>query len=413
MKILRKSKTDRAKLTTFYVRLVFICLFITGLISSQTSCYLHSDEQEDLAKDIFERYNLIQPAGDVALQNLETDLNQLIAAQKANTDLLTITSERVIVEKTWSEMITLAMGVEDKLKKKVEGDEQNEGITKSFEKIKKEQGSLQKQKGKLETALETTNEALAKLEEKKSFQERLETARQIIKTTTAAIDEAIKVDAGDPINQRLKNSVDEIVKYLDGLKNEETKTEKTYSLLLESLRLGRDITALQIEAIETEENHNKRVISIYETETELLKQAGFIGQYKGDFEKHNNSSPNENVAQTVQRLSEAAHNSENDKVQKTAESDLRDLLDNLAAFQTLQITTNSRLDDFDLRLKVENYRYARLLDTVYERQRMVLISTGLDGVVRYSEGGWRSEDIGRISNIIGTVAQIVIAVKVN
>ncbi len=407
MKILRKSKTDIAKLTTFYMRLVFICLFITGLISSQTGCYLHSDEQEDLAKDILERYSLIQPAGDVALQNLETDLNQMLDAQKANTDLLTLTSEVVIVEKPWAEMIKLANQEKTKL------DETSKETIKGFEKIKKDQERLQKQKEKLEAALETTDEALAKLEDKKSLKERLETARQIIKTTTAAIDEAIKVDAGDPINQRLKNSVDEIVKYLDGLKNEETKTEKTYSLLLESFRLGRDITALQIEAIETEENHIKRVTSIYTAKTELLKQVGSIEQYIAEFEKHKKSSPNENVAQTVQKLSEVAHNSQDDTVQKTAESDLKNLLDNLAAFQTLQITTDSRLDDLDLRLKVENYRYARLLDTVYERQRMILISTGLDGVVRYSEGGWRSEDIGRISNIIGTVAQIVIAARVN
>ena len=83
MVIKRRNQTINAKTITFFIRWGIICLLIAGLISSQTSCYLHSDEQEDLAKDILERYNLIQPAGDVALQNLETDLNQLLDAQKS------------------------------------------------------------------------------------------------------------------------------------------------------------------------------------------------------------------------------------------------------------------------------------------------------------------------------------------
>ena len=395
---IRKNKLKSSEIKGFYIRSGFIFLCLTVSIILQSACYLHSDEQETLAEDIQSRYNLIQPAGDVALQKLDDDLNQLLAAQRTNTDLLTETSETATVEKPWSQLIDSADKIEKTLNQK------SADIGTQVTSINKKQAELKKQKDQLEKALQTTNTALEKLQKKKTLEERLKETKEIINATTNSINNLIPNAEGDPFNTRLKNSIDEIVKYLNDLDNKEIKTEKTYSLLLESLRLGRDIITLQIEAIETEENYSQRLISLYDAETQLLRQRIFIGQYKYEFNKY--AGTNEKMAQTIHRLSEDATKSD------ASEENLRNLLENVGKFQTLQITVDSRLSDLDLRLKVEEYRRARLLDAVYERQRMVLVSTGLDGIVRYSKGGWRSEDIGRITSIIGTIAQIVIAVRV-
>jgi len=395
----------------FYKRQVaLLVIFIFCLISS--GCYLHSDEQEDLANDIFARYKVINPAGDTALQNLDADLKKLLDTQRINTNLLTGATENSVVEGTWGGLTSTAGTLQIKLAENIAT---NKKQAKLITEKKKE---LAGRKTDLEAVLESMNKALAKLEGKRTLEERLEIAKSIINTTSKAINRLIPTAPATPYDKRLKSSIEDVIDYLDAIDNKEVKTEKTFSLVLESLRLGRDIVSLQIEAIEIEEGHLNRMQSIYEAENQLLLQTGSIQQYTDAFRdipaKYDSSGK---VAQTIQKMSEAAHNAperptrRDERPRSEIELDLKNLLDSLGKFQTLRITTDGRLDDLELRRTVETYRRARLLDASYERQRIVLISTGLDGVVRYSQGGWRREDIARLTNIFGTIAQVVVAVR--
>jgi hypothetical protein len=278
-----------------------------------------------------------------------------------------------------------------------------------IEKVKKQQVKLADRKKVLETSLETMDQALAKLERKRSLQARLQIAKNIINTTTSSIGQLVTPKPDTQFDKRLKSSIEDVIKYLDSVKDEEVKTEKTFSLVLESLRLGRDIVALQIEAIEVQEGHNGRLLAIFNAENILLAQTEDIENlYLVEFRK---PPLTETVAQTVQDLSATANSSTRDSIRKDAEENLKLLLDSLGKFQTARITTDSRLAELGLRRTMEDYRRARLLDASYERQRIVLVSAGLEGVVRYSQGGWRREDIGRITSIFGLVAQIVIAAR--
>ena len=91
---------------------------------------------------------------------------------------------------------------------------------------------------------------------------------------------------------------------------------------------------------------------------------------------------------------------------------LQSILIDVATVQSLSITNQRRLNELELRRSAEGYRNARLKDAIYERQRMTLISYGLEGIVRYSEGGWRSEDIASLINIARLIAEVVIAARV-
>ncbi|HKR61610.1 MAG TPA: hypothetical protein VJS64_18125, partial [Pyrinomonadaceae bacterium] len=68
--------------------------------------------------------------------------------------------------------------------------------------------------------------------------------------------------------------------------------------------------------------------------------------------------------------------------------------------------------ELELRRASEKYRNAKLKDVIFERQRITLVSYGLEGVVRYSESGLRAQDVASLINIARMVAELIIAARV-
>jgi hypothetical protein len=469
-------------------------LVLTVTVSfSVTSCRLHSQFQEDLAKDVQSRYKLVTPSALQALEVLDSDMDKLLESQRADFDLLRETSENELINITWSSYRTKVKDLQDAY---FQDDGGALGVVADVKKgIKIEEAAIKDLKAgsaELDKVLTSLNLALKKAEAKTSLSEDLEDANKTITNALTAIRAAVVQDPNSPLAERLSTSVGEIDKFIKQLSADELSKEnrqRVFSLVVEAMRLGRDIVTLEKEAIEQDQNYHERVLALYKAEEKILppkKELENMRRLYGDpllpaFAGAHKFSDNEMIRERVAILArqisqdeEVAFNSEqqapegqrqaseNDQrarrseaiakysqgqqrrnAQKEAqelrshswelrskavqdENDakvrrgrantnretMREILQNLARLQALSLTNEMRVKELELRRASEKYRNAKLKDVIFERQRMTLISYGLDGVVRYSQGGLRSEDINRLINIARMVAEFVIAGRV-
>jgi hypothetical protein len=379
----------------------WICLplLILSAALSNVGCYMHSDEREELAKDIQSRYRSVMPAGLEALESLDKDLERLLASRKADFELFKETSTTAIVNDRWEQLRDQTSTLDATL-----GSYSDE-IRNGKKDAEDAEVALKKRIGDLGDKLDQMDEAIGKIENKKTLQERLDSAEGIINQVTRSLKTLVPSGgAPSPVDARLSQAVKDINDYLSSLKTKRDKTEQTYSLVLEALRLGRDVAALEQESLQQEASFQERCLSLYKAEEQLISQRDRIPRMLTVFWKY---PKDEAVKTRVATLARQAQTGD-----ESATEDLRNVLQQLGVFQTLSITNDEHIKQLQLRLKAEKYRNARLLDAIYERQRMALISYGLEGVVRYSRGGLRAQDIARLINIAQTVAQMVIAVRV-
>ena len=388
----------RTKIVRVQKRIRLSLLPVLLIVASASGCYIHSEEREELAKDIQTRYGSIAPAGLEVLESLDKDVERLLASRKADFDLLRETSALEIVDLNWDEAIEKANGINKELFlawDSVRGEQQSENDIRT---------ELEKRIAAFDERLAVMNKAIAKIENQKTTGERLTDSRNLIREITSSLHTILPAGGGrTPLDARLSAAIGDINTYLGSLHSERDKTEQTFSLILEGLRMGRDIVSLEQEVQQQELNYHERRLSLLGAKAQLAHQyrdAHDIATVFWPYSGHGS------IQSTIADLASRAEAGD-----KQAAQDLRNILSRLGTLQTLRITTKAQIKEIDLRLEVEKYRKTRLLDATYERQRMALISYGLQGVVRYSQGGFRKEDVNRLMNIVQMIAQIVIAVK--
>jgi hypothetical protein len=380
-----------------------ICLLLVILSAalSNAGCYMHSDEREALAKDVQSRYASVLPAGSEALESLDKDLEQLLASKRADFEVLKETAAIELVDLTWGELISRT----DSLNKRLF--QTSVKIANGKREDADAAAALKTKIDAFDDKLGVMDKAIGEIENKKTLQERLDQSKDVIKQVTTALTTLLPppgTSAASPVDARLSQALGDINQYLGTLNTKRDKTEKTYSLILEALRLGRDVTALEQESLQQELSFHQRRIGFFVAEERLVKQIEQVPVMLDVFIKYGR---NEHIQKRIELLSREGESGQTESARK-----LRNILEQLGSLQALRITTESHIREIDLRLEVEKYRNARLLDAIYERQRMSLISYGLEGVVRYSQGGLRAQDIARLTNIAQMIAQIVIAVRV-
>jgi hypothetical protein len=384
---------------SYFQKWICLPLLILSAALSNVGCYMHSDAQEALAKDIQTRYGTVMPAGLEALESLDKDLDRLLASRKADFELYKETSATAMVNDSWEQLINQGRSLDTTL-----GSYSDE-IGKGKKDAETAELAVKKRIADLGNKLDEMDQAIGKIEDKKTLKERLDNAEGIINQVSSSLKTLVPPGgASSPVDVRLSQSIKDINDYLGSLKTKRDKTEQTYSLVLEALRLGRDVAALEQESLQQEASFQGRNLSLYKAEEQLVAQRDRIHKMLYVFWKY---PRNEVVKTRVATLSRQAQTGD-----ESATEDLRNVLQQLGVLQTLSITNDEHIKELQLRLKAEKYRNARLLDAIYERQRMAMISYGLDGVVRYSQSGLRAEDIARLISIAQTVAQMVIAVRV-
>lgn len=412
---------------------VLFSLFVTG-------CHLHSPFQEELAKDIQTRYKAVSPSALQALEVLDSDMEKLLDSQRADFELYRETSEQVLLNMKWGDYKRAVKTIEAGYFEN-NGDERGvvaqvrDGITTEDRAIK----DLQIEIDKLGEVVTTLNKALKKAEEKTSLSEELEEAKGTINAAITAIHAVVSANPNTPLAKRLSASVGEIDKYIKQLSENEKGKEnrkRVFSLVVEAMRLGRDIAALELEAVEQEQSYHERVLALYKAEKKILpiraELQNMRGRY-GDpdfpaFPNANRFSDDEMIrerlgilSRQISRDEEKASASEQDQPQEARDlrtrannnrETMRQILDDLARYQAINLTNEQRVKELELRRASEKYRNAKLKDVIFERQRITLISYGLDGVVRYSESGLRAQDINSLINIARMVAEFIIAARV-
>ena len=416
---------------------VLLSLFVTG-------CHLHSPFQEELAKDIQTRYKLVSPSAIQALEVLDSDMDKLLDSQRADFELYRETSEQVLLNMKWGEykqaVKTLEAGYFEN-----NGDEKGV-VAQVRDGIKTEECAikdLQLEIDKLGEVVTSLNKALKKAEEKTSLSEELDEVKGTITAAIKAIHTVVSADPNTPLAKRLSASVGEIDKYIKQLsENEKSKgnRKRVFSLVVEAMRLGRDIAALELEVVEQEQSYHERVLALYKAEKKILPIKKELENMRGrygdpefpEFPDAHRFSNDEMIrerlgilARQISQDEEKASASEQvstDQSQAEARArricanknreTMRQILDDIARYQAINLTNEQRVKELELRRASEKYRNAKLKDVIFERQRITLISYGLDGVVRYSESGLRAQDIASLINIARMVAEFIIAARV-
>jgi hypothetical protein len=389
--------------------IVFTLALMALPLMGHSGCRVHSPAQEELAKDIRSRYEKVTPSALDALENLDADLEKLVESERADFEIIKETSETRLLDLTWEQF---QKDVEDLRKGflKTDGELKN-GVDVETKTI----ADLTAQFNILSETVRKLDEAIVKAEKRKTLTESLEDAKIIVNGTIAALHNAVASNAGTPVSERLSGSIEQInklVKDLEKLENSRKNAERVFSLIIEAMRMGRDIAALELEAVQQERNLHKQLLKSFETAQKLIPTQRSLTTIRDKYIVAGLSgfSPYRRDEKIRLRMASLAQGpADNEEQRREA---LTQILSDLARVQSLSLTNDKRLKELELRRKAEEYRNARLKDAIYERQRMTLISYGIEGIVRYSEGGWRPEDINSLINIARLVAEVVIAARV-
>lgn len=433
-----------------------------------TGCRLHSPLQEELAKDVQDRYKLVSPSAVHALEVLDSDLDKLLESERADFEVYRETTENEVINMTWELYRTRVSALKSKYFKD-DGSEQGvaaevkNGIVAEDKAIK----TLDTRIEELDKILKSLNKALKKAEEGAStLAADLEDAKTIIAGALSAIQAAINNDPASPLAQRLSSSVgeiDKLIKQLAANKLKREQSEQVFSLVIEAMRLGRDIAALEKEAVEQERSYHERVLALYKAQQKILplkiELESMQHRFEGKVDENEmvrerlnvlarQISRDEDLASSIEeRMADEqrnpaksepgaskleAHSKAKPRANKSSEQKkeagphprdlrknandnrevMRQILEDMARLQTLNLTDEMRKNELELRRAAEKFRNAKLKDVIFERQRITLIGYGLDGVVRYAESGLRSEDIASLINITRMVAEFIIAARV-
>jgi hypothetical protein len=423
----------RSKLAGFAL-LCTLTLFSTGCPR------LHSPGQEELARDIQERYKTLTPSAVTALEALDEDLEKLIESERADFDIYKETSENVLVTTTWSGLLNEISALEVKF-----NDKERNDVDKAIKDRKDAIEKLKKRSNELGEALKLMNEGLKKAEKQPTLNDQLNEMKRTINATVKALDDTLKevqTEPGSPLSERLSITVKGLNDYLSVLDDKPEETQKVYSLIVEALRLGRDLAALEKEAVDQEASYHENVKGLLKAKLSLMPPSNLFTAVKKCI---NDRYPLDEVVQVrIMRLAHEVGIDEEVTAEKITENykrvlmgavadkaspspagqrgcdgdpqtrvdELRFILEQLALVQSVRLTGDMRIHELELRISAEKYRNAKLTEAIFERERMTLISFGLIGVVRYAEGGLRSEDIANLINIARAVAEIVIAARI-
>ena len=400
--------------------IIFTLVLTTLPLMGHSGCRVHSPEQEELAKDLKSRYEKITPSALDALESLDVDIEKLVASERADFEIIKETSENRLLDLNWTGFQNDVETLRTKFYPRA-NNELVAGPGSALEitnKIKAEDTTIANLGDQIKTLSETVDkldEAIGEAEKKKPLSDSLEEAKLIINGTIKALNDAVANNAGTPVSDRLSKSIGEINKLvgdLNQLEKDRKKSERVYSLIIEAMRLGRDIAAMEQEAVEQEQNYHKRLLKSWQTAQKLVPTEKSLINIRDKYTVANFPSsfqypPDEKIRIRMTLLARGPAASEEQRREA-----LQSILIGVATVQSLSITNQRRLNELELRRSAEGYRNARLKDAIYERQRMTLISYGLEGIVRYSEGGWRSEDIASLINIARLIAEVVIAARV-
>jgi hypothetical protein len=437
---------------------LFVCTLLCALAALTTGCpRLHSPLQEELARDVQARYKTLSPSAVQALEGLDADLEKLIESQRADFEVYKETSESQLVTTTWgalnNELRNFELIFSDAERSKLDQEIKAEEVVIA---------SLEKQSGELSAAVKKLNEGLKEAEKQSSLKERLDEANRVIDTTLSSVGDTldkVQKDSSSPLSERLSITIKGLNDFLAEVRNKPEMKGRVFSLVIEAMRLGRDIAALEKEVIEQEASYHENVKGLLEAKKSLMPSGAQLGRLRRCLELR--YPPGELVQTRVARLAyeagideEAASKAivasyEKEMAEQAARresgkppapprretptppaaagcdededgnpdpltkaDELRSVLDLLARIQSLRLTNDMRVKELELRAGAEKYRNVKLKETIFERQRMTLVSFGLVGVVRYAEGGLRSEDIGNLINIARAIAEGVIAARI-
>ncbi|HKR58145.1 MAG TPA: hypothetical protein VJS64_00325, partial [Pyrinomonadaceae bacterium] len=244
------------------------------LLPLVSGCHLHSPFREELAKDIQSRYKLVSPSALQALEVLDDDMNKLLDSQQADFEVYRETSEQVLLNMKWNAYRTAVKGLEDSYFR-ANGDELGV-VAQVRDGIKTEEKAIKDLNvaiDQLDKVLNSLNLALKKAEAHTSLAEDLEETKKTITAALTAIHVAVQQNPDSPLAKRLSSSVGEIDKYIKQLSDNEMKKEnkkRVFSLVVEAMRLGRDIAALEKEAVEQDQTYHERLLALYKAEKKIL-----------------------------------------------------------------------------------------------------------------------------------------------
>lgn len=478
---------------------LLVFTLICVLVAATTGCpRIHSPSQEALAHDVQERYKTLTPSALQALEALDVDIEKLIESQHADFEIYKETSESKLVTTTWAKLKAEL----DELEKKF-GPKPGEEVVAEPDCAKLAQKSppdqsrgdiealiacegetlkrLDNQSAELAATVNKLNKGLKEAEKKPTLQEQLDETKRVINATVGALDETLKKvreDPASPLSNRLSITVKGLKDFLTKVDDKPEQTDRVFSLVVEAMRLGRDIAVLEREVVEQEASYHGNVIQLLTARLKLFPEPGAFTTVKKCFDKRGYPD-NEKVQVRIARLAYEARAGEEMAAEKIIENykeqlankdelanyermvadaqrkretlppppgsrltpappstpgcdadnprlsleerqqqrdtkvaELRYILEQLAFVQSFRLTNAMRIQELELRLQAEKFRNTKLKEAIFERQRMTLVSFGLVGVVRYAEGGLRSEDIANLINIARTIAEGIIAARI-
>jgi hypothetical protein len=458
---------------------LLVYTLIGALVAMTTGCpRIHSPAQEELAHDVQERYKTLTPSALQALEALDTDLEKLIESQRADFEIYKETSESLLVTTTWAKLKKELAEMENKygpkpgedaaappdcaqLAAQLENDTTAMSRKDIVDLITCEQTTLKglgTQSGELADAIKKLNKGLKEAEKMPTLQEQLNETKRVINATVTALDATLKkaqADPASPISERLSITVKGLNDFLTEVNDKPEQTQRVFSLVVEAMRLGRDIAVLEREVVEQESSYHENVIGLLTAKLNIFPDSNALKTARQCFDKRKYPD-DERVQERIARLAYEAGIGEEVTAEKIVENykrelvsggkpmdtpappsildcdadnpllsleeqqklritkagELRYILEQLALVQSVRLTNAMRMQELELRLKAEKFRNTKLKEAIFERQRMTLVSFGLVGVVRYAEGGLRSEDIANLINIARAIAEGVIAARI-
>jgi hypothetical protein len=438
--------------------------------------HIHSKRQEMVATDVRDRYKTVQPAGARVLATFDQDLELLIDAQRRNYETIRGTFINAALTNDWdwlaSEVDDTATRFEtieaeaDEAIVKVKANlanlaEQKKGLDKAVDDLDKAVKTAAQETrlaDKIKNAREQVDAAVAALSAaagaegaNPTFKERLEAAVKLIDEylDSKPNDEADKVAASlavEAVKLGRDIAVQEREALLQEIKSKKRildyhETKKRYLLPPANIRSMKSVfptdpAQLSEKIYRTIENmaaaaladRSARAAAVVASSTEnAAVERGRAAQIAAAAAHHSKPGSPEDVRA---RVAEQAAERANEEAARAAAAlelakaiqaqhgtspaaeRLAQILRVMGHLASLEVASSQRLRELDLRIKAEEYRNARFKDAIYERQRMTLISYGLEGVVRYAESGLRAEDIANMINAARAVAEFIIAARV-
>lgn len=424
---------------------LLVYILISMLVAVTTGCpRIHSPLQEELAHDVQERYKTLTPSALQALEELDADLERLVASERSDFEIYRETSENALVTADWAQVLrtinNLEKGFNDDARKKLDDEVANHT---------QERTKLQARSKELAASIKKMNEGLKKAEKGASVKEQLAEAKRVITETVTALNTTlanVKADPSSPLAERLSITVKGLSDFVAVIDDKPEETQRVYSLIVEALRLGRDVAALEREAVEQEISYRSNVIELINAQLQIMPLPNELDDVKKCFGPERYPG-NELVQVRIARLAHEAGLGEelaaeetikkykaelavgaaaamqssappaapwvcNPKKNVSKAEELRYILAELARIQSISLTNDMRVKELELRRAAEKFRNAKLKDAIYERERMTFVSFGLVGVVRYAEGGLRSEDIANLINFGRMIAEVIIAGRI-